>query len=88
MSLADAIGRRNWTRYGGLKVMSLPMPVQLAGSLNREAYQRRTSVAYGLSFPCINIGPINPPTSIDDITGPDRLTGSGWKSRFVDKDQV
>lgn len=87
-SLADSTGRSNWTGYRGLKPRSLPVPSQLVGDIAPDMYQSRMSVAYGLSFPGINIGPINPPTSIDDVREPDRFTGGRWKERFVDKDQV
>jgi len=88
VSLANSTGRRNWTSYRGLNPRPLPVPAQLAGNLDPSVYQSRMSVAYGLSFPGINIGPINPPKSIDDVRPPDRFTGGRWKDRFVDKDQV
>lgn len=88
VSLADSTGRRNWTGYHGLKVRPLPLPSQLTGDVAPDVYQSRLSVAYGLSFPNINIGPINPPTSIPDVQSRDRFNGGRWKDRFIDKDQV
>ena len=88
VSLADSTGRKSWTNYRGLRVTPLPVPPELVGNLPGGVFQQRLSVAYGLSFPGINIGPINPPTSIEDVDGPDRSTGGNWRERFVDKDQV
>ena len=88
VALADSTGRRNWTGYQGLKATSLPVPPSLASNLPKGLFQRRLSVAYGLSFPGINIGPINPPHAIENIEAPDRFVGGKWRDRFVGKDQV
>lgn len=88
VAVADSTGRRNWTGYHGLKPTSLPVPPSLASDLPDGLFQRRLSVAYGLSFPGINIGPIHPPHAIENIEAPDRFAGGKWRERFVDKDQV
>jgi hypothetical protein len=88
VSLAESTGRKNWTGYRGLKVTSLPVPRPLVSDLPEGLFQRRLAVAHGLSFPGINIGPINPPHSIENVDAPDRLTGGKWQERFVGKDQV
>jgi len=41
------------------------------------------SVAYGLSFPAINIGNIEPPGKIEDTS--DELPPSLWKGKYLDK---
>jgi hypothetical protein len=88
VALADSTGGRIWAGYRGLKPTSLPVPTSLTTSLPDGLFQRRLSVAYGLSFPGINIGPINPPHTIDNVEAPDRFVSGKWRERFVDKDQV
>ena len=46
----------------------------------------RVNVAYGLSFPAINIGTIEPPNDIEDIDPPRRRRR--WEDGFVGKEQV
>ncbi len=88
VSLADSIGQKNWTGFRRLRLMQLPLPNQLAGNLSPSAFQQRMSVAYGLSFPEINIGTIEPPSVIDDVLSRPDIGNSRWKDRFVDKDQT
>lgn len=83
---ADRTGKGIWDPYAGLRVMNLPVPLRSIASashaLDRMDFAR-LSVAYGLSFPAINIGKIEPPAAIDDVASspppPD------WKSRYIDK---
>lgn len=83
---ADRTGKRAWDPYAGLKVMSLPVPFPPIAA-PPEARGRmdfgRLSVAYGLSFPAINIGKVEPPAEIDDV--PTNLPASEWRSRYIDK---
>lgn len=81
---ADRTARGIWDPYAGLRVMSLPTPPVAASPevLGRMDFTR-LSVAYGLSFPAINIGNIEPPGEIEDI--PRDLPQSDWKSKYLDK---
>jgi hypothetical protein len=45
------------------------------------------AVAYGLSFPEINIGTIVPPHEIPDVE-PEPMRRRDWQRAYVDKDAV
>jgi len=45
------------------------------------------AVAYGLSFPEINIGTIVPPNEIPDVQ-PEPMRRREWQRAYVDKDAV
>lgn len=83
---ADRTGKGVWDPYAGLKPMSLPVPFPPIAAppeaLGRMDFAR-LSVAYGLSFPAINIGKIEAPAEIDDI--PNNPPQSGWRSRYIEK---
>lgn len=86
--LADSIAQNIWTGVRHVRLMQLPFPSQLVGDMPPGAFQQRMSVAYGLSFPEINIGTIEPPSVIDDVPLRDNIGNHRWKDRFVDKDQI
>lgn len=86
VQLADRVGRKNWNRYAGLRLCSLPMPSSVSGRDVPRKDFGRFSVAFGLSFLRPNIGRIEPPSAIEDIRTTDKF--SDWKGRFIDKDQV
>lgn len=83
---ADAIGRKSWAPYGGLRPWPLPVPPSISWPKTASEDFGRFSVAFGLSHPRINVGHIEPPSSIEDITND--VVASDWQSRFVGKDQV
>jgi hypothetical protein len=66
---ADSIAHQIWDRYAGLRRQRLPVPASLAttGAPITEEEFARIAVAYGLSFPEIDIGIIEPPSTIPDI---------------------
>jgi hypothetical protein len=45
------------------------------------------AVAYGLSFPEINIGRIVPPSEIPDVE-PEPMRRREWQRAYIDKDAV
>lgn len=80
---ADRTARGIWDPYAGLRVMSLPTPpVAASPEVLRRMDFARLSVAYGLSFPAINIGTIEPPAEIEDISP--ELPQSQWKSKYLE----
>ncbi len=85
LELAESIGRRNWDPFRGLQTEALPLPEELTKELPAELH-RRFAVAYGLSFPPINIGEIEPPSAIEDA--PRHQPMADWRSRFISKDGV
>jgi hypothetical protein len=83
---ADKRAKDIWINYRGLVAQPLPMNiVDPAGNGARGL--SRMAVAYGLSFPEINIGNIVPPGEIPDaqIDPPRR---KDWQRAFIDKDAV
>lgn len=83
---ANEVARQVWADYVSLQRMSLPLPPSVAADEGRSAHFGRLAVCFGLSFPAINVGRIERPSEIDDIT--DDRASSEWRTRFVDKDQV
>jgi hypothetical protein len=83
---ADSVGRAHWAPYAGLQQLALPLPTSLAADPSVRPHFGRLSVAFGLSFPGINIGRIEAPREIADLR-PDRRV-SKWRAKYVDKDQV
>ncbi len=83
VQLANQKAKAAWSNFGGLVVSPLPVPRDVSGV---EGVFSRLAVAYGLSFPDVNIGRMEPPSATQDIAR-DRGTNN-WKGAFVDKSHV
>jgi hypothetical protein len=86
--LVDERARSMWVNYAGLTPQPLPMAVAEGPTRPDQAmHLQRMVVAYGLSFPEINIGTIVPPS---DIANPDPIVmpKREWQRAYVDKDAV
>lgn len=74
------------TAFSGFEPKQLPRPVNLETTDIPPKEYHRMSVAYGLSFPCIDIGEINPPGPISDLIADTKIRD--MSSYFIDKDMV
>jgi hypothetical protein len=84
---ADQMARSHWDPYKGLELRTLPVPPTVAphGGVSPDEFVR-LSVAYGLSFPKLDIGDVEPPGDVPDV--PVVRTSRDWRQAYVDKDQV
>lgn len=74
--------KRMWVNYRGLVKQPLPMDVAVGlTDVANAGTSPRLAVAYGLSFPEINIGRISPPNEI--LTSSQRRCGGGSGSERV-----
>jgi hypothetical protein len=85
---ADKLAKDVWVRYAGLRKAELLTPSAVVTANGRPAPAfGRMAVAFGLSFPDINIGRIEPPSRIPDVEMP-HASRRDWRQAFVDKDWV
>ncbi len=77
--------KRHFHESRGLKLIQLPKPGNLEAEVDDAEYHR-LSVAWGLSHPDIDIGPIIPGRLIEDV--PSRPKAPDFKDRFVSKEMV
>ena len=84
IQLAHERAKSVWVTYNKLKDQKLPMDVAV-GPYGSDL--QRMAVAYGLSFPAINIGTIKPPHEIPDVE-PQPMVRRDWQHAYVDKDAV
>lgn len=83
---ADELATDYWVQYAGLRKAELLVPSAVATVAGRPAPAfERMAVAFGLSFPDINIGRIEPPSRIPDVEPPNQAR-SNWRQAFIDKD--
>ena len=88
LDTADARAKGMWVNYRGLVRQPLPMDVASGPVGGGEASAlSRMAVAYGLSFPEINIGTMVPPHEIPDVE-PEPMRRRDWQRAYVDKDAV
>ena len=77
-----------WVNYRGLVRQPLPMDVAVGpADVGNAGTSPRIAVAYGLSFPEINIGRIVPPNEIPDVE-PEPMRRREWQRAYIDKDAV
>jgi hypothetical protein len=74
------------TSFHGFEQMQIPKPANLETADIPPRDYHRMSVAYGLSFPCIDIGEIIPPGSIPDLICDSKIRNVS--DNFIDKDMV
>jgi hypothetical protein len=79
---ADSI----WVNYNGIRRQPLPMEFA-EGPKAGDPVLSRMAVAYGLSFPAINIGKIVPPHEIPDVY-PELRRRRDWQHAYVSKEAV
>lgn len=78
--------RLSHAAFSGFDQKQLPKPVNLETADIPPRDYHRMSVAYGLSFPCIDIGEIIPPGAVEDLVANEKILNiSGY---YVDKDMV
>lgn len=70
--------------FDGLNIMTVEKPEPLEGDIHNDEYHR-LAVAWGLSYPGIDIGEITRPDEIDDV--PDKR-GVVKQATYVSKDEV
>lgn len=74
------------TTFPGFDRKQFPKPLNLETADIPPRDYHRMSVAYGLSFPCIDIGGIIPPGAVDDLVANEKIRNlNGY---FIDKDMV
>lgn len=92
VAAVDEKARRVVGGFGGLQRSRLPLPPGAADGQAVERVFGRLAVAYGLSFPAINIGRMEPPSEVSDVDivppDPPRSPPRNWRDRYIDKDQV
>jgi hypothetical protein len=92
VSSTEDKAQRAWSGFGGLQRHRLPLPAGVSDDEELEDVFGRLAVAYGLSFPAINIGRIEPPSEVEDLVAqppdPPRSPMRNWRDRYIDKDQV
>lgn len=84
---ADQRAKGIWVNYRGLIKQPLPMDVAVGPTGADVEVLPRMAVAYGLSFPEINIGRIVPPHEIPDVE-PEPMRRREWQRAYIDKDAV
>ncbi len=85
---ADGIARSSWYPYAGLTSRPLPTPDSVVPGTGPTAPDfQRMAVAFGLSFPEINIGTIERPSAIPDMK-PAVSEQRDWQRAYIDKDVV
>jgi hypothetical protein len=84
---ADERAKGIWVNYRGLVKQPLPMDVAVGPTGADAGALPRMAVAYGLSYPEINIGRIVPPHEIPDVE-PEPMRRREWQRAYVDKDAV
>lgn len=82
----DQIADSIWVNYNGIYPQPLPMSFAEGPPLG-DAVLSRMAVAYGLSFPEINIGKIVPPHEIPNVY-PAPLPRRDWQRSYVSKEAV
>lgn len=70
--------------FGGLKIMSIEKPQPLEGDIRDDEYHR-LAVAWGLSYPSVDIGEVTRPEEIEDVVKTSRATRT---THFVSKDDM
>ena len=83
----DERAKGMWVNYRGLVRQPLPMDVAVGTADGNAGTSPRMAVAYGLSFPEINIGRILPPSEIPDVE-PEPMRRREWQRAYIDKDAV
>ena len=84
----DERAKGMWVNYRGLVRQPLPMDVAVGpADVANAGTSPRMAVAYGLSFPEINIGRIVPPNEIPDVE-PEPMRRREWQRAYIDKDAV
>lgn len=82
---ADERASSMWVNYRGLRPQ--PLPMEVATGPSDEPTRQRCAVAYGLSFPEIDIGTIVPPSEVPDPE-PVVQRRRDWQQAYIDHDHV